>query len=381
MKRLTPFVGAALVVAAVAIRADLPEPLPVPAHLNGDARHVVEQQRKDLVDWRGSLIADITKLNEEGQGVSAEKAKELLARKAYLLTQVVEYGKSLVQYDDKIKLITGAPQTSVQLSREDITYFLSDRADTIDLVTLFLPEITTRRWPGEEPPPAHERLVNPLDKEQERRDKEILGPIDPGKVELLDLDQLAQLIHARRRARVREANRKASRAMHAEMDRLSAGLEPGETILGKKKADPAFREHLRSITARIAKQEIQDDQEASPMAIRELGKILEIRKRQRDPARMREVIAGINSRLERALVAADQRKSEDFKALIAQLERGGYFESGDDLVERDKNDALLREAINDGLKRILADIEKKRVRAYDRALNELLEATDESIKE
>ncbi len=381
MKRLTFFVGAALLVAVVPVRVVLQEPLPVPSYVKGDARRVLEEQRSDLIGWRISLTATIKKINDEGQGVSDEKAEELEARKWYVLDQVHEYGKSLDQYDDKIKTMGGAPQTSVRLSREEITFFLADRPDTIDLTLLFSSDLATRRWPGEEPPPEHERLVNPLDKEQERRDKDILGPIDPGKMELLDIDEVVQLIHARRRARVREANRKASRTMHAEMARLSARLEPGETILGKKKTDPAFRQRLRSITASIAKQEIQDERQAESMAIRELGEIHEIRARLRDPARMRKVIAGINSRLERALAAAEARKPEDFKALIAQLEQGGYFESSDDLTERDKNDALLREAINDGLKRILENVDKKRVRAYDRAQNELLEATDESIKE
>ena len=76
------------------------------------------------------------------------------------------------------------------------------------------------RWPKR----RHARLLNPLDKDQARRDLELMRPLRPHDVQDMSIDDVAKLIRERTDARIREAHRSASRAMNRATKKLEASL-------------------------------------------------------------------------------------------------------------------------------------------------------------
>jgi len=321
-----------LLVPSLTGAVELHDPEEIPDDLTRLWTQRLTKRRGELIDWKTDLTRKIADFNRDGHKAPPEKWADLERRETLLLEEVGYYNRAVRYFKDDVKTAADAC--------DSVSKFMYDE-EFLELLG-GEPRI---RWPKR----RHARLLNPLDKDQGRRDRELMRPLRPHDVRDLSIDDVAKLINERTHARIREAQRSASRAMNRATKKLEASLEPGETLLQKEASDPTFRALLHGITGKIAKQEYADVLAAEDQAFEEFDRIVEIREAEKDPVRVRRMLAESGHILTRRHVAIDQARvqlTKDVRAALDRLKREGYYTDQKDLVKKIKSDPRLRKAMN-----------------------------------
>jgi len=379
-----------------ALPRSLPQPDPVPSGLLKTQHEMTSEKRRELVAWRAELSHRIGSHNQRCRSLKRYDWAQLgqCHQVGSLLRQQTEaYAKALGYFKDDLRLakeISGVPQRPASnLDPNTFTYFLWDRAENdrtmLDLqLSNMVSQTSSRPWPGPKNP--RERLVNPLDEEQAQRDRDLLKPLNYAKIEGLSLEEVAQLVNARKHARIREATRNASETMHREMKRLEQDglLKPGESVLEKEKQDPAFRLKMQGILTRITRQEIRDVHDARQKALEELGSVTQLREAESDPKRQRALFAAqerIIQDLESHLDQAHRQAAANMNREMARLKEKGYYKPGDDLAQKYRNDPRFRRAADEVLRKAVTHKVEAERKAQDRAFGEMLTAVKAFLRE
>lgn len=348
--------------------------VPVPSEV---ADNIVEPEQTELILQRAELLIrrDSIKL-----GVAIHNAKcskitpgssivdECRTNQKKLQTDISAYTAYVLAFNNLIQEVPRLTETGLDpwLSNKMLYYFLINRDENYTIHNAIMRNMIYESKSG-----PQEHLASPLDEREELRDREILIPID---YELkVNLSQVLQIIKERQGARGREAARKSSNRINEIMKRLveEGVLEPGESVIDKKKNDPVFRESLNNMLSNITRNELMDLRSARSLALEEMVRMIETRSTPSKYQEFHEILQEIYERRDIALDMINKFAFRKMSEEIDRLKQEGYYKDGDDLIEKDRYDRDFRDAVNEAVRNILIKQYKAEQNIQLKTVNEI----------
>lgn len=341
-------------------------------------------QKDELLVLRDSIKLSVAIHNVKCSNVAPGSSivDECRADQGKLQIEVSEYASAVLDFN---KAVLEAPkitdtEQAPWLSNSMVRHFLINRDENYTIHTTLIRNMVHegpagQKWP--DPEKRHERLVDPLDETQELWDHELLMSLDLEKTRDLSLDRVTQIVNERQDAREREAARRASNRMHEEIKKLENEGMPGtgESVIEKEKLGSEFRARLNNILSNITKDEVTDIHRARSLALEELGQIIEARaigpaKQQRFYETRQEIHNQFNNALDRIHTFALRDMSDE----MDRMKQEGYYEDGDELIDKDRNDPHFREAVNEAVRKVLIRQYKAEHNVHIKAIKEIRNA-------